>query len=256
MEGEIRVGLPVLGSEKPGRRTLSADGDGRADRKAGELAPGNEASNCIGIIKRCQLGKISILSQPKREFFLLRLSTNQNCKKPHQSQKTVAGQSALPVLHFQPVGKYQLIGHLLRLQPENVMHYLLLIGAMLWLLFLAPLKVTLLTAISVAVITALIRHLAYSMNGVTVSFGDAAKAIGNSFIFLVVSVFTLLSFLKGSGVTHISGLPGLAVLGAFLAAYVLGFQVSLRLSFGASSAIALASTVASTGAFFLARSIL
>jgi len=141
-------------------------------------------------------------------------------------------------------------------QLENVMHYLLLIGVMLWLLFLAPLKVTLLTAISVAVITALIRHLAYSMNGVTVYFGDAAKAIGNSFIFLVVSVFTLLSFLKGSGVTHISGLPGLAVLGAFLAAYVLGFQVSLRLSFGASSAIALASTAASTGAFFLARSIL
>lgn len=136
------------------------------------------------------------------------------------------------------------------------MHYLLLIGAMLWFSFLVPLKVTLATAISLSVITALIRHLAHSMSGVTVSFGDAVKAIGSSFIFLLVAVFTLLSFLKGSGVTRISGLPGLAVFGAFLAAYVLGFQVSLRLSFGTSSVIALASTAASTGAFFLSRSIL
>lgn len=133
------------------------------------------------------------------------------------------------------------------------MHYLLLIGAVLWFSFLVPIKVTLATSVSLLLITSLIRHLAYAIGGVAVSYGDAFKAIGNSFVFLAVAVFTLLSFLKGSGIAHISGLPGIAVFGTFLAAYVLGFQVSLRLSFGTSALIALASTLASTGAFLLAR---
>lgn len=136
------------------------------------------------------------------------------------------------------------------------MHYLLLIGAVLWLLFLVPIKVTLATSLSLLLVTSIIRHLAYSMSGVAVSLGDAVKAICNSFLFLVIAIFTLLSFLKGSGVTHISGLPGFAVFGVFLAAYVLGFQTSLRLSFGTSAVIALLSTLASTGAFLLARGIL
>lgn len=136
------------------------------------------------------------------------------------------------------------------------MHYLLVIGTLLWFSFLVPLKVTLATGISLLLITSIIRYVAHAMSGVAISFGDAIKAIGNSFIFLAVAVFTLLSFLKGTGVTHISGLPGMAVFGAFLVAYVLGFQVSLRLSFGTSSVIALVSTAASTGAFLLSRSIL
>lgn len=136
------------------------------------------------------------------------------------------------------------------------MHYLLVIGTLLWFSFLVPLKVTLATGISLLLITSIIRYVAHAMSGVDISFGDAIKAIGSSFIFLAVAVFTLLSFLKGTGVTHISGLPGMAVFGAFLAAYVLGFQVSLRLSFGTSSVIALISTAASTGAFLLSRSIL
>lgn len=136
------------------------------------------------------------------------------------------------------------------------MHNLLLIGAVLWFSFLVPIKVTLATSVSLVLITSLIRYLAYSMSGVAVSLSDAVKAIGNSFLFLVIAVFTLLSFLKGSGVTHISGLPGFAVFAAFLAAYVLGFQASLRLSFGTSAVIALLSTLASTGAFLLARGIL
>ena len=136
------------------------------------------------------------------------------------------------------------------------MHSLLLIGTVLWFSFLVPLKVTLATVISLLLITSLIRYVAHSMSGVTISFGDAVKAIGNSFILLVVAVFTLLSFLKGTGVTQISGLPGIGIFGAFLAAYILGFQISLRLSFGISSVVALVSTLASTGAFILARSLL
>jgi len=136
------------------------------------------------------------------------------------------------------------------------MHYLLLIGAILWFSFLVPLKVTLATAVSLVLITAVIRYVAHTLSGVAISFSDAVKAIGNSFIFLVIAVFTLLSFLKGTGITRISGLPGIAAFGAFLAAYILGFQVSLRLSFGISSVIALVSTLASTGVFLLARSLL
>lgn len=136
------------------------------------------------------------------------------------------------------------------------MHYLLLIGATLWFSFLVPFKVTLATAISLAAIAALIRFLAHSLAGVTVSFGDAVKAIGNSLIFLAVAAFTLYSFLKGSGVTDISRLPMLVVFCGFLATYIFAFQVTLHLAFGTSSVIALASTVASTGAFFVSRSIM
>lgn len=136
------------------------------------------------------------------------------------------------------------------------MHYLLLIGAVLWFSFLVPLKVTLATAVSLVLITSVIRYVAHTLSGVAISFGDAVKAIGNSFIFLVVAGFTLLSLSKGTGITRISGLPGIAVFGAFLVAYILGFQISLRLSFGSSSVIALVSTLASTVAFLLARSLL
>ncbi|RIX40309.1 MAG: hypothetical protein D3M94_21820 [Rhodocyclales bacterium GT-UBC] len=136
------------------------------------------------------------------------------------------------------------------------MHYLLLIGATLWFSFLAPLKLTLATAISLAAIAALVRFLAHFLAGVTVSFWDAVKAIGNSLIFLAIAAFTLYSFSRGSGITDISGLSVLVVFCAFLATYIFAFQFTLKLAFGTSSVIALASTVASTGAFFLSRNFL
>lgn len=135
------------------------------------------------------------------------------------------------------------------------MHYLLLIGAIVWFAFLASLKVTLAMALSLLLITSVIRYSAQAISGASVSFGDAFKAIGTSIVFLVIAIVTLLSFLAGNGVHRISGLPVLAVLGGFLSAYVLGFKFSLGISFARSAVVAFIATLASTGAFYVVRHI-
>ena len=131
------------------------------------------------------------------------------------------------------------------------MHYLLFIGAFLFFAFIAPLKVTLATCLLLLLITAIVRFTTRAVAGVETSYGEAAKAMGLSFFFLVVAFFTLLSFAKGTGVTQFTGLAGHVVFAAFFVAYVLGFKLSLGLSFGASAVVAIVSTVASTVLFFL-----
>ena len=136
------------------------------------------------------------------------------------------------------------------------MQYLLLIGAILWFAFIAPLKVTLATCLFVLVILSVVRFSAQAVTGVEATFGEAAKAISLSFVFLVIAIFTWISFSLGvpKGVSiQITGLASYAVLGATFAAYVLGFKLGLNISFGASAVIALISSVASTVAFMLIR---
>ena len=136
------------------------------------------------------------------------------------------------------------------------MQYLLLIGAILWFAFIAPLKVTLATCLFVLVILSIVRFSAQAVTGVQATYGEAAKAVSLSFVFLVIAIFTWVSLSLGDpkGVSiQISGLGGYAVFGATLAAYILGFKVGLGISFGASAVIALISSVASTVAFILIR---
>ena len=135
------------------------------------------------------------------------------------------------------------------------MHYLLLIGAILWFAFIAPLKVTLATSLFILLILALVRFSAQAVTGAQASFGEAAKAVSLSFIFLAIAIFTLISFSyspKGVNI-ELSGLAGFAVFGATLAAYILGYKLGLGISFVASAVIALISSVASMVAFMLIR---
>ena len=136
------------------------------------------------------------------------------------------------------------------------MQYLLHIGAILWFAFIAPLTVTLATCLFVLVILSIVRFSAQAVTGVQATYGEAAKAVSLSFVFLVIAIFTWVSLSLGvpKGVSiQISGLGGYAVFGATLAAYILGFKVGLGISFGASAVIALISSVASTVAFILIR---
>jgi hypothetical protein len=134
------------------------------------------------------------------------------------------------------------------------MHYLLFIGAFLFFAFISPLKLTLATCALLLIVTSVIRITTRAVAGIDSSYGDAAKAMGLSFFFLVLSFFALFSFVKGTGVREISGLGGYLVFAAFLVSYILGFKLSLGLSFGASSVVAVISTVASTVLFFAFRS--
>ena len=136
------------------------------------------------------------------------------------------------------------------------MQYLLLIGAILWFAFIAPLTVTLATCLFVLVILSIVRFSAQAVTGVQATYGEAAKAVSLSFVFLVIAIFTWASLSLGvpKGISiQISGLGGYAVFGATLAAYILGFKVGLGISFGASAVIALISSVTSTVAFILIR---
>ena len=85
-----------------------------------------------------------------------------------------------------------------------------------------------------------------------VSFGEAAKAVSLSIVFLAIVLFTLISFYYGpKGVNiHLSGLATYAVFGSTPAAYILGYKIGLGITFGASAVIALISSVASCGGFF------
>lgn len=135
------------------------------------------------------------------------------------------------------------------------MHYLLFIGAFLFFAFIAPMKVTLATCVLLLLVTTIIRYATKAVAGVESSYGEAAKAMALSFFFLVLAFFALLSFAKGTGVTQFTGLAGHLVFMAFFASYVLGFKVSLGLSFAPSAIVAIVSTVASTVLFVVFRNL-
>ena len=135
------------------------------------------------------------------------------------------------------------------------MHYLLLIGALLFFAFMAPLKVTLATCLLLLIIPTVVKISAQSVVGLDFSFGEAFKAVALSFIFISVALFTLVSFVIGTS-AHISGLPSLAVLAGIFSAYVLGFSLALGTTFGASAVIALISTVVSGLLLWVGKSVL
>lgn len=135
------------------------------------------------------------------------------------------------------------------------MHYLLLIGAILWFAFYRSAEGHVGYQPIHMFILALVRFSAQAVTGAQASLGEAAKAVSLSFIFLAITIFTLISFSyspKGVNI-ELSGLAGFAVFGATLAAYILGYKLGLGISFVASAIIALISSVASMVAFMLIR---
>jgi hypothetical protein len=135
------------------------------------------------------------------------------------------------------------------------LHYLLFVFAFLWFAFIAPLKVTLAVVLSLLIVTSVVKATANAVLGES-SYSESFKSIAFSFIFLGIALFTLLGFSKGAGVNGFSGLSGIAVLGGFLTAYILGFKVGLGASFGASAIVALVSTVVSGMLFYAFKSLL
>lgn len=136
------------------------------------------------------------------------------------------------------------------------MHYLLFIAAFLFFAFIAPIKVTLVTCVLMLLITTTVKVSARLIADAETSYGEAFKAVGFAFFFLLVVLFTLVSFSKGTGISQFSGLPALGVIAAFFAAYIAGFRLGLGVTFGASAAIALVSTIISTILVFVFKAAL
>lgn len=136
------------------------------------------------------------------------------------------------------------------------MHYLVIIGALLFFAFIFPLKTTLSFAVTFALVTLVVVFTARLVSGVETTMGAAAKAVCLAFAFLAVALFTLISFSVDTGVRHFTGIPGLAVLAAFMLSYSLGFKVALDVPLGPSIVIAGVSTVASAIALTLLQSVM
>jgi hypothetical protein len=125
------------------------------------------------------------------------------------------------------------------------MHYLLLALAAIAFAFLAPPKVTLAAALFLLAMMFVTRFVARMVSGIEHSYGDAIKAVGLSLFFLFGAACWLLSFSKGTGISQFDGFAALAVNAGFFTAYVLGFQLCLRLTFSASAVVAVMSSVVS-----------
>jgi hypothetical protein len=125
------------------------------------------------------------------------------------------------------------------------MHYLLFIVASLFLLAIVPLKIAVAICVMLVLITGVVKFSAQIYTSTSVLFADAFKAVSYAFFFLVVALFTLLSFQKGTGISQFSGLPALGVLAGLFSAFAIGFELGLGTTFGASAIIALISTVIS-----------
>lgn len=102
------------------------------------------------------------------------------------------------------------------------MHYALFVSAFVFFAVLAPLKITLFTCAMLLLVTSVVKISAQSIVDLEFSYGEAFKAVALSFFFLVLALFTLVSFFIGTS-AQISGLPALAVLAGFFSAYILGF---------------------------------
>ncbi len=132
------------------------------------------------------------------------------------------------------------------------MHYLLIFGAFLLFVFTAPVKVTLATCAVMLVITSVVKALTHAMTGTSATYGDAFKAVGLAVVFMLIALFTMMSFAFGGAPSDLRSLPGFAMNGALFGSYVLGFSVALDTTFGVSAVIALISTAASALAIWAA----
>lgn len=134
------------------------------------------------------------------------------------------------------------------------MQHLILIISLIIFAVWAPVKVTIITLFGTLVIATVVKTVAQSVAGTSFSYGESLKAIGYSFALMLLAIFTIFSFVLGSGAI-ISGVGGLLIVAAFFASYVLGFSVGLGTNFGASSIIAFVSTIISSILFFIGKSL-
>lgn len=130
------------------------------------------------------------------------------------------------------------------------MHYLLLIGVLLWVAVLVPAKTTLTIIAFTVFLTSVIRFAAFSVSSIKVTFADSAKAVGISLFYMAIAAMTLLSFFKGN---RLGGVPLPLVFGTFFLSFAASMSQSLKLPFAHGSFVALIAAVVSTGTVVLLR---
>jgi hypothetical protein len=135
-------------------------------------------------------------------------------------------------------------------------HYLLIVGALLFFAFIAPVTITLGLALAFALVTGVVALTTKLVSGVETTIGSAAKAACLAFALLALALFTLISFSSGTGIQQFSGIPALALLAACMLSYSLGFKLALGVPMGSSIVIAGISTVVSAIALPLLKGVI
>ena len=135
------------------------------------------------------------------------------------------------------------------------MHYLLVVLGVLVFVLMAPGKVVASTLVTAAIVSVIVRITAQSVTRSPVTYIESLKAVGLSLLFLGLALVALVQISFQTQVYDYDGLSGWAVFIGLFSAYVLGFKVGLGTTFGASAAIALVSTVASSAALWAVRTI-
>ena len=135
------------------------------------------------------------------------------------------------------------------------MHYLLVVLGVLVFVLMAPGKVVASTLVTAAIVSVIVRITAQSVTRSPVTYIESLKAVGLSLLFLGLALVALVQISFQTQVYDYDGLSGWAVFIGLFSAYVLGFKVGLGTTFGASAAIALVSTVASSASLWAVRAI-
>ena len=130
---------------------------------------------------------------------------------------------------------------------------LLFIAAFLFVAFIVPFKTTLALASSLLLVVGMVTLTARKLSGAPSTLGDAVRAVGLSFLFVVLAGVALFKFADLTGFRHFSGFSLWLVLGLFLLAYVLGFKLSLGLPLGMSLVVALLAAVMTTALYWATR---
>ena len=133
------------------------------------------------------------------------------------------------------------------------MQYLVIVGGLFFAALVLPLQASLVLLMGFIVITTIVRMFTKLVVDVEVTTGEAAKAVSIAFALLGVAMFTLLSFVKGTGVSSFLGLSVLSVLAALMLCYALGFKIGLRIPLLPAMIVAGLSTAASALALFLMK---
>lgn len=136
------------------------------------------------------------------------------------------------------------------------MQYLVIVGALFFAALVLPLQASLVLLMGFIVITTIVRMFTKLVVDVEVTTGEAAKAVSIAFALLGVAMFTLLSFVKGTGVSSFLGLSALSVLAALMLCYSLGFKIGLRIPLLPAMIVAGLSTAASALALFLMKQLM
>ena len=125
------------------------------------------------------------------------------------------------------------------------MHYLVLIGAFIFFVAIAPLKVSLVTGLALVLLAGTIALGTRLMVGTTATVSDVFKAVGFAFLFALLALFGLASLQEGAGIDQFCGLSAYGVFALIFLSCALGFKLGLGTTFGASVVIAFGAAVVS-----------